>query len=235
MNFFHKLLAEQGGTEWATPGAKAATEDANLAHDLVDDDPGKKMFWHTIPGVYDPVPFPGWGDPNAEPNHNYPAYAPTQFTNCCGDMSPAPIVDPHNTESINDENIFHIQGVTEGLTGEQIKVLNNLGFGSGGGLKVTPCETIMVNGVCTMPCKSDDPLCKDDGNDPIVVIPPVIIGPDPSPPVIGGGGVGPIGGGGGSGGGLSVGGVPEPSTWMLMISGFALMTYLGWRRQCVNL
>ena len=205
--FFRHLLSQEDGTEWTVPGASSKT--SADAHDLVDDDPGKKLFWHTIWGDTPPVPFPGWSDPNPIPNPQFPVYSPTQFTNCCGDMTGPPILTvAHPNDAIGNEAI-HINGVTEGLTGDQIKALDNLSVGAGGGISMMPCETILVNGICTMPCKDkDDPLCKEDDGVPIVLKPsPPVLGGGPVGPAgpVGGGGVGPIGGSGGGVGGFGGG------------------------------
>jgi hypothetical protein len=230
--FFELMMAQE--TEWTNNphGDKQTT--TGDTHDLVDDDPGKKMFWHTIWNPLDPIPFTGWGDPNPTPNPQFPIYNPQQFTNCCGNLAPAPIQDPPNITT----DITHIPGVNDGLTGEQIKALNNITVttGVGGVQTITsmPCETIIVNGVCPAPCKgNDDPLCKDDddGGIPVTLKPPVIGGgPDPV-----GGGTGPLAGGGsgsGFGGGSigsggAVGTVPETGTWLMSLIGFTLLGAIG--------
>ena len=97
-----------------------------------------------------------------------------------------------------------------------LKALDNMVIGEGGKVTVAPCETILVNGVCPLPCKPNDPLCVDD---PLPL--PIVVDPaDPSPVtppiiIIGGGGSGPVG---------AVGGAPEPSTWLMGLIGFGFLS-----------
>ena len=113
---------------------------------------------------------------------------------------------------------------------DALKLLDNMIITKGAGgdpiVTVMPCETIIVNGVCPLPCTgTDDPLCKDDPLPSPIVTDPTgpIIDPDP---II-------AGGGGGSGiGGVSVGsvgGVPELSTWELLVVGFGLLGMLRFK------
>ena len=53
-----------------------------------------------------------------------------------------------------------------------LKALDNMVIGGGGKVTVAPCETILVNGVCPLPCKPNDPLCVDDPLPPPVVVDP---------------------------------------------------------------
>ena len=62
---FAKLLNEE--TDWSAPENKATAQAEADADD--DQDPGKKLFWSTTHSDVTGVPFPGWGDPNAEPDH----------------------------------------------------------------------------------------------------------------------------------------------------------------------
>lgn len=224
---FAKLLNEE--TDWSAPENKATAQAEADADD--GQDPGKKLFWHSVFPDSPGVPFTGWGDPNAEPDH--PLVSPPACSTCRPELFFTIIEDPAPSHE-NDNAVAESQSsfAMGDLPFGALKALDNMvvATGVGGGLVVTiaPCETIMVNGICPMPCKGDDdPLCKDTSE-----IPPVLIEPggpiasDP-PPFVGGGGGGS---GGGIGGGASVGGVPEPSTWALMVLGFAVMSYLGRRR-----
>lgn len=144
MAFFNRLL--QQGTEW-TDDPKAETRAiAEADGDLVDSDPAKKLFWHTVFGPNDPNPFPGWNDPNPNPNPNYPAYNPSQFNSVGAQIDGvARLTDDEDAASALST---HIQGVGEGVFGGALKALNNLSVGAGGSITLMPCETILVNGVC---------------------------------------------------------------------------------------
>jgi hypothetical protein len=236
-SFFKQLLDQE--TEWSMPEAQVSTSQENTNTDD-GEDPGKKLFWtHTYPGVYDPTPFPGWFDPTAEPDH--PLVSPPACSSCRPDLFFIIIEDPAPPHE--DENFALDAGNANGkmlsnLPFGELKAIDNLivKTGPGGSPVVTilPCETIIVNGVCPLPCKgNDDPLCKAEG-DPIPpvlsnpgggVTPPVIGGTDPPPIIIGGGGSGGIGG--------NVGSVPEPSIWIMMLLGFVFMGYLG-KRKLIN-
>ena len=231
---FAKLLNEE--TDWSAPEGKTTTIETTGDADN-GDDPGKKLFWHSVFPDNPGVPFPGWGDPTAEPDH--PLVSPPACSSCRPDMFFIIIEDPAPPHE--DENFALDAGNANGkmlasLPFGELKALDNLVVstdpGRGTVVTVMPCETIIVNGVCPLPCKGDDdPLCKDSKGDPV---PPVIsdpgggvtppIGSDPTPPPV------IISGGGGSGVGGNVGGVPEPSTWVMLITGFSVMAFLGWRR-----
>ena len=232
-SIFAKMLAEE--TDWSAPeGRQIITTDGDGNDDDIGD-PGKKLFWKSVFPDNPGVPFTGWGDPTAEPVHPIvPAYPGTLPPGCCDYVFYYIIDDPAPPKL--DENM----ATTAALHSLQLpfgalKALNNLiVITSPGGppiVSIMPCETIIVNGVCPLPCKgTDDPLCKGE-SDPV---PPVIsdpgggvtppIGSDPTPPPV------IISGGGGGGVGGSVGGVPEPSTWVMLITGFSVMAFLGWRR-----
>ena len=57
-----------------------------------------------------------------------------------------------------------------------LKALDNMVIGEGGkaASRHRPCETILVNGVCPLPCKPNDPLCVDDPLPPPVVVDPIV-------------------------------------------------------------
>ena len=224
---FAKLLNEE--TDWSAPGNKATAQAEADADD--GQDPGKKLFWSTTHPDNPGVPFPGWDDPNAEPDH--PLVSPPACSTCRPELFFYIIEDPapsHENENAVAEaqSSFTIGALPFGA----LKALDNMIVATGvdGGLivAIAPCETIMVNGVCPAPCKGeDDPLCKDTSE-----IPPVLTDPggpvvgDP-PPFIGGGGGG-LGGGGGVVG--QAGGVPESSTWAMLGIGFGLLAFVGYKR-----
>ena len=231
---FAKLLNEE--TDWSAPENKATAQAEADADD--GQDPGKKLFWTTTHSDVTGVPFPGWGDPNAEPDH--PLVSPPACSSCRPELFFYIIEDPAPSHE-NENAVAEAQSsfTMSNLSFGALKALDNMivATGVGGGLVVTiaPCETIMVNGVCPAPCKGeDDPLCKDTSE-----IPPVLTDPggpvvgDP-PPFIGGGGGGGLGGGGGVVG--QAGGVPEPSTWALGLIGFMMMSFLRrrqlWAKAC---
>ena len=100
-----------------------------------------------------------------------------------------------------------------------LKALDNMVIGEGGKVTVAPCETILVNGACPLPCKPNDPLCVDDPMPLPMVVDPTDPTSPVTPPIIiiigGGGGSGPVG---------AVGGVPETSTWLMGIIGFSFLS-----------
>ena len=226
--FFAKLL--QDGVETTDPEhSKSVATDTN--EDADDgEDPGKKLFWKTVyPGLGDPAPFPGWGyaDPDLSP------VAPIACSSCRPTLTilnapddPAP---PHLDENVATTTNSNIMQLPFGA----LKTLNNVvvSIGQNGTDQITlvPCETILVNGMCPMPCKDkDDPLCKDDP----IQTPPILS--NPGNPIVAGGGSGSgTLGGFGSGGGTSIGGIPEPSTWALLIVGFSILAWIGYRRNIV--
>ena len=73
---FAKLLNEE--TDWSAPENKATAQAEADADD--GQDPGKKLFWSTTHPDNPGVPFPGWGDPNAEPDH--PLVSPPACSTC---------------------------------------------------------------------------------------------------------------------------------------------------------
>ena len=159
------------------------------------------------------VPFTGWGDPNAEPDH--PLVSPPACSTCRPELFFTVLEDP--TPPKEDEN-FAVEAQNHITMGDlpfgALKALDNMVISEDGKVTVAPCETILVNGVCPLPCKPNDPLCVDDPLPlPIVVDPTSPI----TPPIIiiGGGGSGPVG---------AVGGAPETSTWLMGIIGFGFLS-----------
>jgi hypothetical protein len=211
---FAKLLNEE--TDWSAPESRQATAQAEADADD-GQDPGKKLFWTTNHPDITGVPFPGWGDPNAEPDH--PLVSPPACSTCRPELffytiieDPAP---PKEDENFAVEAQAHI--TMGNLPFGALKALDNMVIGEGGKVTVAPCETILVNGACPLPCKPNDPLCVDD---PLSLPLPIVVDPisPVTPPVI------IIGGGGGSGPVGAVGGVPETSTWLMGIIGFGFLS-----------
>ena len=77
---FAKLLNEE--TDWSAPENKATAQAEADADD--GEDPGKKLFWSTNHPDITGVPFTGWGDPNAEPDH--PLVSPPACSTCRPDL-----------------------------------------------------------------------------------------------------------------------------------------------------
>jgi PEP-CTERM motif len=229
---FAKLLNEE--TDWSAPDGKATAQAEADADD--GQDPGKKLFWSTNHPDITGVPFPGWGDPNAEPDH--PLVSPPACSSCRPELffyiiteDPAPSHENENAVA-EAQSSFTMRNLPFGA----LKALDNMiiATGADGGLivAIAPCETIMVNGICPSPCKgADDPLCRDASEVPPTLSEPggPIVAGDP-PPFVGGGGSG-SGMGGGIGGGQSVGSVPEPSTWALLALGFAWLALMAHKRR----
>ena len=179
---FAKLLNEE--TDWSAPDGKATAQASDNADD--GEDPGKKLFWSTNHPANEGVPFTGWGDPNAEPDH--PLVSPPACSSCRPDLEIFYYIIDDPVPPKEDENM----ATTAALHSLQLpfgalKALDNLVIDPGTGkVTVAPCETILVNGMCPMPCKPNDPLCVDDPLPPPVisdptdptnpVIPPIIIG-----------------------------------------------------------
>jgi PEP-CTERM motif len=233
--FFTQLLQQQDGTEWKAPQEKATSQAGDADADD-GEDPGKKLFWRTTYSPIDPAQFTGWGDPNPVPDPDL--VSQPACTTCRPDIT-------FTITTTTDDSGVPREDVNDAAEAGKNAPLGNLGFGAlqalnslpepgAGEATVLPCETMLVNGLCPLPCKGkDDPLCKSkDPTTPVLsepgggLIPPVVSkGGDPPPPFIGGGG----GGGGGVGGGQSVGGVPEPSTWLLFGIGFLALAGFRWR------
>lgn len=220
---FAKLLNEE--TDWSAPENKATAQAEADADD--GQDPGKKLFWSTTHPDNPGVPFTGWGDPNAEPDH--PLVSPPACSTCRPDLFFTIIEDPapsHENENAvaESQSSFTMGNLSFGA----LKAFDNMVIATGadGGLivAIAPCETIMVNGACPAPCKGeDDPLCRDASE-----IPPVLT--DPGGPVVGDPPpfIGVVVG--------QAGGVPEPSTWALGLIGFMMMSFLRrrqlWAKAC---
>ena len=78
---FQKLLNEE--TDWSAPENRATAQAEADADD--GQDPGKKLFWSTNHPDITGVPFTGWGDPNAEPDH--PLVSPPACSTCRPDLN----------------------------------------------------------------------------------------------------------------------------------------------------
>ena len=222
---FAKLLNEE--TDWSAPDGKATAQASDNADD--GEDPGKKLFWSTNHPANEGVPFTGWFDPTAEPDH--PLVSPPACSSCRPDLEIFYYIIDDPVPPKEDENM----ATTAALHSLQLpfgalKLLDNLVIDPGTGkITVAPCETILVNGMCPMPCKPNDPLCVDDPLPPPVISDPT----DPTNPVIppiiiGAGGAG---GAGSVGGVESVGGVPETSTWIMMALGFIVLGAIKFTRR----
>jgi hypothetical protein len=215
---FAKLLNEE--TDWSAPESRQATAQAEADADD-GQDPGKKLFWSTTHPDNPGVPFPGWGDPNAEPDH--PLVSPPACSTCRPELFFYIIEDPAPSHE-NENAVAEAQSsfTMSNLSFGALKALDNMivATGVGGGLVVTiaPCETIMVNGVCPAPCKGeDDPLCRDASEiPPILTEPGGLIVVDRTPPPFIGGGSGVVIG--------QAGGVPETSTWLMGLIGFGFLS-----------
>ena len=213
---FQKLLNEE--TDWSAPENKATAQAEADADD--GQDPGKKLFWSTNHPDVTGVPFPGWGDPNAEPDH--PLVSPAACSTCRPELffyiiteDPAPSHENENAVA-EAQSSFMLGALPFGA----LKALDNMVIGESGKVTVAPCETILVNGACPLPCKPNDPLCVDDPLPPPIVVDPTDPTSPVTPPVIIIGG----GGGGGSGPVGAISGVPETSTWLMGIIGFGFLS-----------
>jgi hypothetical protein len=236
-SFFAKLLADEH--DWDTPEGKAAVAEANADADD-GEDPGKKLFWHSVFPDNPAVPFPGWGDPNPISNPDTVA-PPFQGSRDVGFDIIFINDEPPRNEGPDQTAVAmassHIMTSAEGFTPAALKAINDLttaplppqctpGSADLSCLIAVACAAsqVIVKGICDDKDVDKPPLPIDPGNP---LTPP--IGTADPPPFVGGGGSG-SGIGGGIGGGQSVGTVPEPSTWAMIISGFALMSALAWRR-----
>ena len=236
--FFAKILADE--TEWTAPEDKQQTVGDNTDNPDDGEDPGKKLFWHSVFPDNPAVPFPGWGDPNPVPNPDTVA-PPFQGSRDVGfeiifineaatepDQTPIAMASSHITTS------------AEGFSPAALKAINDLGD-----VPLPPqCKPGSADLSCliAVACAAGQAIMKgvcDDGDKPTLPVdpgnplnPPVGSGTGDPPPFVGGGGSGSgVGGGIGTGGGVSAGTIPEPSTWAMIITGFALMGALGWRRR----
>ena len=228
---FQKLLNEE--TDWSAPENKATAQADADADD--GQDPGKKLFWSTNHPDITGVPFTGWGDPNAEPDH--PLVSPPACSTCRPELffytiieDPAP---PKEDENFAVEAQNHI--TMGNLPFGELQALDNLVITPEGKIKVAPCATILVNGECPVPCSAMTASLPSCATDPVGVPTDPLGGlpiTDPSP-IIAGGGSG-SGMGGGVGSGASVGSVPEPSTWMMFLLGFGFMAWGAMSRKKVR-
>ena len=118
---FQKLLNEE--TDWSAPDGKATAQAEADADD--GQDPGKKLFWSTTHSDVTGVPFTGWGDPNAEPDH--PLVSPPACSTCRPELffyiidDPAP---PKEDENVAVEAQAHI--IMGDLPFGALKALDNM-------------------------------------------------------------------------------------------------------------
>ena len=183
---FAKLMAEQ--TEWTAPDSKTT-----IATDDTDDgeDPGKKLFWTTVFGKTDGVPFPGWNDPNPidDPGIVSQPYTGPGWPNLVLITTEEDPTAPRG-ESEASLRSTHILTLQEQIPrGIQI-ALNAIVSGGA----VIPCAAPLVRGLCLVPCTAA--TACDSGSTTGLVVGPIF-----------------------SGGGLRAGGVPEPSTWVMIFIG----------------
>ena len=125
---FQKLLNEE--TDWSAPDGKATAQAEADADD--GQDPGKKLFWSTTHPDNPGVPFPGWGDPNAEPDH--PLVSPAACSTCRPELFFYYIIeDPAPPKE--DEN-FAVEAQAHMTMGDlpfgALKALDNMVVGEGG-------------------------------------------------------------------------------------------------------
>ena len=234
---FAKLLNEQ--TEWTAPEGKQATAEAT---DDADDgeDPGKKLFWHTVFGDNVGVPFPGWGDPNPIPNPDYvsqPYTGPGWPNLVLIEDDPPPMRADEGSAALTST---HIQTLQEQLPRGVLKALNTMiatgGDASSPASACPPGATDLLCAIIVQVCEQTPApaacsVIKDP--DPIAITTPLgglASVPSGSDPIAAGGGSG-SGIGGGIGTGVSVGNVPEPSTWALLALGFGWLGLMDWKRR----
>ena len=218
---FAKLLADQ--TEWAVPEGKQATAEAT---DNSDDgeDPGKKLFWSTVFGKTDGVPFPGWDDPNPIPNPDIvsqPYTGPGWPNLVLIEDDPPPMRADEGSAATAST---HIQTLSEQLPASVMKALTTMVSGSSAALPPAsacpPGATDLLCAIIVQVCEqtSAPAACTKKDPDPIAITTPLggLPAPiDPTPITVGGGSGSSIGGGGG----LATGAVPEPSTWVMIFIG----------------
>ena len=217
---FAKLLADQ--TEWTAPEGKATAEATDNSDD--GEDPGKKLFWTTVFGKTDGVPFPGWDDPNPIPNPDIvsqPYTGPGWPNLVLIEDDPPPMRADEGSAAISST---HIQTLSEQLPASVMKALSTMVVG-GGNVGASPLASVCPPGATDLLCAIIVQVCeqtpapaacstkKDPGDitTPLDGLPgpvspirpgPILTDPSPSP--------GPVSG---------VGGVPEPSTWVMIFIG----------------
>ena len=210
---FAKLLNEE--TDWSAPENKATAQAEADADD--GQDPGKKLFWSTTHPDITGVPFTGWGDPNAEPDH--PLVSPAACSTCRPDLEifyyiiddPAPSHENENVVAEAQSQLHDEQPAVRGAQGARQHGHRDRRRGDGRAMRDDHRQRRLP-----LPCKPNDPLCVDDPL-PMVLDPTDPISPVTPPVII-------IGGGGGSGPVGAIGGVPETSTWLMGIIGFGFLS-----------
>jgi PEP-CTERM motif len=203
--------------EWIADVKKAAliTEDGG-------DGEEKRMFWHTVWTDDPAAPFPGWVDPNPL---IYPVVTVTQAPGTAGlQFAGNPVIEDRHGDIVSapvlpPQPVFGPLGGTIGGQSDK-KVLQSFVFNMDDVFPKQVTDPVLIV-LCSAdpsmpPCVTGDP--PGDPGDPVIkpVQPgdPIIA---PPPPVVV---TGPIGGGGGIGGGPA-GAVPEPSTYAMLVLGFA--------------
>ena len=162
---FAKLLNDE--TDWSAPENKATAQAEADADD--GQDPGKKLFWSTNHPDITGVPFTGWGDPNAEPDH--PLVSPPACSTCRPELFFYTIIeDP--TPPKEDEN-FAVEAQNHMTMGNlpfgELQALVNMVITPSGEVTIEPCVTILVNGVCPIPCTSTTASLPSCATDPVGV------------------------------------------------------------------
>ena len=222
--FTPMLALDADGTEWVFQQNQIVEKE--VEGDIFDNDPAKQWLLHTIFHYADgPVnrdlSDPDLGDNPAPSAQPYEGNAPTGWKVIYETVDTVAAPEPDHDNAAVDAQTRATAGA---LPFGGLQALGNLTMSPGGAVTETPCATLLVNGVCPIPCAPDSKLPSCDVKSPPTVITEPLGGlpvGDPPPPIT------VVLGGGGHGGGV-VGNVPEPSTWVMLVMGFVLMALFGW-------